>query len=125
MTEHKDKYQCLSDLVMLTLDGSAKQEHYTLLNELLRQSEANRRIYMDFMTTYVDLNYYDGVFNLPNDENVLDFDSGVWQAFAEDEKKAPKVEIQKEQAQRELIQKVVYPPRAKRKLSKFNSVLLP
>lgn len=124
MTEHKDKYQCLSDLVMLTLDGSAKQEHYTLLNELLRQSEANRRIYMEFMTTYVDLNYYDGVFNLPNDENVLDFDSGVWQAFAEDEKKAPKVEIQKEQAQRELIQKVVYPPRAKRKLSKFNSVLL-
>ena len=43
-----------------------------------------------------------------------------WADIAEYEKKAPGLEIPKEKPRRELIQKVVYPPREKRRVSKFS-----
>ncbi len=119
MTEHNDKYQYLSDLLMLMLNGRANQEHYALLNEMLRQSEANRRIYVEFMTTYVGLNYPDGAFNFQNEGDVLDFDSGVWQSLAKEEKTAPAITLPKEEAPSELIQKVVH-EKVPRKLDRLS-----
>jgi hypothetical protein len=44
----------------------------------------------------------------------------VLKGLGEDEKAAPVIEIPKETQERELIQKVVYPTREKRKISRFN-----
>jgi len=123
MAELKDKYQHLSDLLMLVLDGSAREEHYIQLNEMLRQSKANRRIYMEFMTTYVGLNYFEGDF-IEGDRNAFDFDMNVWQEMLEQEKTAPKIVFSKEKPQRELIQKVIPVPREKYKMTKFNKFTL-
>lgn len=47
-----------------------------------------------------------------------------WTAMVNYEKIAPEIEVPKEKLQPELIRKVVYPPREKRKVSKFNLVFL-
>lgn len=48
----------------------------------------------------------------------------LWQELADYEKTAPDLKIPQQQPQNELIQKVVYPPRVKRKLSKFSIFML-
>lgn len=123
MVVPEDKSKYLSDLLILVLDGSARQEHYVQLNEMLRRSEANRRIYMEFMTAYVGLNYFGGDF-IEQDSDVLNIDMDLWQEMSEREKTAPQIEISQDNPQRELIQKVVYPPRQKRKASKFGIIFL-
>lgn len=47
-----------------------------------------------------------------------------WKSLADYEKNAPMVELPKEKPQRELIQKVVYPLRERRKIGKFAIVVL-
>ncbi len=74
MNERKDDIQHLLELLLVVLDGNASEQEYARLNETLRQSEVSRRIYTDFMMTYVGLNYLDGVVNLYDDE-ILDFNA--------------------------------------------------
>lgn len=123
MVEPEDKSKYLSDLLILILDGSARQEHYVQLNEMLRQSEANRRTYMEFMTTYVGLNYLEGVF-IEQDSDVLGLDMDLWQKMSEYEKTAPIVVVSKEEPARELTQRVVYRQREKHKMSRFSQIFL-
>ena len=48
------------------------------------------------------------------------FDTDLWEQMLMSEKTAPAIELPKESLPRELIQKVVYPPREKREISRFN-----
>ncbi len=87
--------------------------------------------------TYPDLEkyYFDNVlllYLLPEvriaAESDLDSNSmlsdELWEALSEYERKAPKVQLQKQEPERELIQKVVYPPREKRRLNRFSIFIL-
>jgi hypothetical protein len=47
------------------------------------------------------------------------FDQALWAALREDQDKAPGLEIHRETPPRELVRKVVYPPKVKKKLNKF------
>ena len=48
------------------------------------------------------------------------FDQAFWATMADYEKTAPEIEIPKEKPSRELIPKVVYPPKEKQKVGKFH-----
>lgn len=47
-----------------------------------------------------------------------------WNEMSEYEKKAPEIEVPYKKPQRELLQKIVYPPRENRKMNKFSKVFL-
>ncbi|RQV94875.1 hypothetical protein EH221_06975, partial [bacterium] len=51
-------------------------------------------------------------------------DSQFWKMLAEHEEAAEEIELPKEPPQHELIQKVIYPPREKQKISKFQILTL-
>jgi len=119
----EDKSNHLCDLLLLVLDGSARKENYVQLNEMLRQSEANRRIYMECMTTYVGLHYFEGNFT-ERDRNSRDFDMDLWQEMSEHEKNAPATELPKVEPRQEPSRKVMLPPCEKRRLSTVSQVLL-
>ena len=118
MNSHDHMPLELFELFVLSFDGKLTEQQRESLNQQLLESSHARKCYLDFLVTYVGLNYSEGIVSLQEDESI-DFDNEVLRELAEYEKTAPLLQSPQEQPQRELIQKVVYPVRGKRKLSKF------
>lgn len=112
----------LYSLTLQALEGQISHSDFVRLEKYLQESSEYREIYSDLNIMYAYLRRPALTFNIDEEQNFT-FDANFWQALAEHEKIAPEIEIPG-QHQPELIQKVVYPPRAKRKLSKFSIFML-
>lgn len=133
MNQGKDKFVDPSKnhefdtLVFAYSDRLLKADKVQLLNEYLQDRRYVKRfveicnldqIIYEFISTNIDACDY-----LPNEKNITmsdQFDQMLWYKLADHEKTAPAVEVAKKEPQRELVQKVVYPPRDRRKPSKFS-----
>ena len=111
-------------IIQKSLDGSASSEEIQLLHDnLLRNNEA-RQFYIDFMMVH-------GALFLMSEElspkmkgqDVAVFNKALLD-LSEYEKAAPAIDESQEKPERELIQRVVYPPREKRIVSKFSIFFL-
>ncbi|MEN8127235.1 MAG: LamG-like jellyroll fold domain-containing protein [Planctomycetota bacterium] len=117
----------LHELIVIQLEGEMTAEQLMRLNDKLKDKE-QVRLYVECVSIFSELscpsmsdvtlnqNMIDAVSDLGNPDSYME----LLTILAESEKTAPAIEIPKEKPQRELIQKVVYPPREKRKISKFN-----
>lgn len=117
--DHK-KSQYFSELLLKFRDNSMNDEE-------LRQFEAELRVNSEARKYYVESAIIHSLFqgrksmhfDEPYAQAKTEWDHKVWEDFAAYEKTAPKIEFSEEEPQHELIQKVIYPPREKRKISKF------
>lgn len=111
-------------LILQAIEGRISESDFMRLEEYLRESSECCDIYSDLSIMYSYLRRPALTFNSQSVEepqySVLDPD--IWLELAEYEKSAPELRISREEPQRELIQKVVYPPRPKRQLSKFSII---
>ncbi|MEN8128220.1 MAG: FecR domain-containing protein, partial [Planctomycetota bacterium] len=120
---HKKDNIKVDDMLYLLAEGVLGDEGVGYINGWLASGPEAVKYYCQFINDYVAIKHE--VNSIIEMDNSLfgvsdEFDLELWSALADAEKIAPAVEIPKEQPQRELIQKVVYPPREKRKISKFN-----
>ena len=106
------------DLVTFSIEGTANPEQFSMLKQTLRRDPDAVKCYVDYISM---LSFFRSSEILKDAYDVPEcLDNRLWNQLAVYEKAAPAIELTKEEPQRELIQKVVYPPREKRKLSKFN-----
>lgn len=103
-------------------DGSITGKEMDLLNSFMLEDESVQNRYLEFMKTELALNHCVEQ-NFQTDSNFQIILQDI-QELAEYEKTAPAIEIPKEANEPELIQKVVYAPRQRRKLSTFSKVFL-
>ncbi len=98
------------ELVLLALQGEIDQSRLERLDSILKSDPKKVRTYVELMSIYTELSI-SGSVEIPadiQDNNVLVYDE-LMNQLAEEENKAPSVEIpQEEVPKRELIQKVVY-----------------
>ena len=102
-----------------SLDGEITVEEIQRLNSLLAAYPDIRAYYLKLMQMQSALREVrmPGEFPFSLDPP-LGENEQFWINMAEHEKTAPKIEISKDQSQRELVQKVIYPPRPRRKVNK-------
>jgi hypothetical protein len=107
-----------SFLLNRSIDGDATVQEIQQMNTLLAAYPDIEEYYLKLMQVQSALRevHFSGEFYSSQDIS----DGQFWAEVAEYEKTAPAIEIPREQPQRELVQKVVYPPHPKRKISKFN-----
>lgn len=125
-------------LIFASINGVASDEQERQLSMLLEDDPDARKIYVDYVMMFTLFYRRSGISIFVEDE-IRDYDFGdpdesaidaydlseessfmqVWREMAEYEKIAPAVVIPEEEPRRELIQKVVYPPRQKYKFTKF------
>ncbi|MEN8128573.1 MAG: FecR domain-containing protein, partial [Planctomycetota bacterium] len=110
------------DLILACLYGIATEDQQNQLGQILEKDSMLRKEYLEYISLHTLLSRRGGasLFVEEVDDSVLD--KAVWEALAEQERTSPEIIIPKEEPQpeRELIQKVVYPPREKQKISKFS-----
>jgi len=116
----------IEELIELAIDGSITAEQGRLLSEWIVSDPAVRRRYCEYMQLTVGI---DRLCASAPDPALPDcdtaFDLQLWNQLACDEKNAPGLDKSYcEKPSRELIHRVVYPPREKRKISKFNVFVL-
>ena len=106
-------------------NGAFKQEHLDQLSEWIQESPQNAERFAH--VAYLHRAIHDSLAGREIQRNILSdtqnediLDETTWKTFAEYEKTAPEIKLSKEESHCELIQKVVYPQREKRKFSKFN-----
>lgn len=121
MSEHRDTISYVSQCVFKLISGSLGEDELSKLEAILIQDETARRHYYELNYLIVAMKNTEGILGL---EEVLSPDMDVLQDMAEYEKTAPAVEELHGMPPRELIRKVVYPPREKRKISRFGMVFL-
>ncbi len=115
----------LYSLVLQSIEGRISESDFVRLEKYLQESSEYREIYSDLNIMYAYLRRPALTFSIDFDaEQYPTFDTDFWKELAEDEKTAPEIEISQEKSRRELIQKVVYPPREKLKVSKFSIAFL-
>ena len=128
MDQSQKKYAELRLLICQSEEGSISLEGMQRLNNILLNDPQARQYYREYIHTNVILKslYTTGKssFNEPQEYTPGQDYMDIFCELAHYEKTAPEIEIPKEKPQRELIQKVVYPPREKRKVSKFNIIFL-
>lgn len=112
-------------LIELAIEGSISTKQCQLLNDWIVNDPAIRRHYCEYIQLTVCIERLSDDMSLrdfPDCDIILDHD--LWNQLAREEKTAPEFDIPQKSSQQELIQKVVYPPREKRKLSKFSIFML-
>lgn len=110
-------------LLNRSLGGDATAEEIQQMNALLATYPDLGEYYLKLMQIQSALLEV----QIADDSNVSPntlLDERFWESMAEYEKTAPEIEIYREKPQRELIQKVVYPPHEKRKMSKLSIIFL-
>jgi hypothetical protein len=114
----------LIELIQRSLSDDISEEGFNKLNEILKRSDEARRHYREILYIYTKLGEHGAVVASAK-ETVEDvFDETVWMAMARYEQTAPKISPPKEKIQHEMIQRVAYPPRERRRLSKFSIIML-
>jgi len=121
MSDNRHTINYVSQAVFKLISGSITEDELAKLEEVLIHDEEARKHYYELIYVSIALKNAEGILSF---EEALNFDMDLWQYMAEFEKTAPMLEIPKEKPPRELIQKVVYPPRQKQKVSKFSLVFL-
>ena len=109
------------ELIQKSVDNNISEEEFSNLNAMLRDSDEACQFYHEIMRIYLKLEEHGN--RVGSTKKVIEEDilsESVWEAMAEYEKMAPTIEIPKEKPQQELIQKVVYPPLEKHKMSRFS-----
>ena len=113
----------IAELTLHSLNGTLDNSSLRRLEQLLEGNSQAVEYYQEILWTHVGLISMEGISYLQNVESSL-LDNDFWQTMLREEKTAPKLEIPQEGPQRELIQKVLYSPREKRRLSTFSKVML-
>jgi hypothetical protein len=126
MERPEDKIKLeLYSLTLQAIEGRISESDFKRLEEILQKSSEAREIYTDLNIMYAYMRRPALIFDVQREsEKVSSFDNDIWRLFAEYESTAPAVEIPKEKPTRELIQKVVYPPQEKPKITKFSIFVL-
>lgn len=111
-------------LIIKCLEGQISSEELERLNEALATNPEACKIYAEtvFINSQIARPGNIGTYLFDPESASLSsrFDDDFWRELAESEKTAPEIEIPKEKPPRELIQKVIYPPRKERIISRFN-----
>ena len=113
-------YMFINELIYKSLEGKLSEDENRVLNDFVSQPK-NIAYY------YKSLRLHEALkkrLNLLNEKSMGEVGNFGLEELAFYEKIAPSVELPEEEPQRELIQKVVYPPREKYKMSKFNLFML-
>lgn len=105
----------VSDAFFKSLSEGLTNAELAKLEDILIHNQAARKHYYDLAYVSAALKNTEGILAL---ERLLDFDTDLWQAMAQEEKTAPEVEIPKEKSS--LVQNGVHPPQEKREISKFS-----
>lgn len=113
----------IGELLSLALELEISQEQIDTLNRLLKNNPERIRYAINYLQINSALKRSSVVAGMQEMADADSFTNSLIQ-IAEYEKTAPAIEISEEKPSRELIQKVVYPPRGKRKISKLNIVIL-
>ncbi|MBN2513886.1 MAG: FecR domain-containing protein [Sedimentisphaerales bacterium] len=117
----KDQHKIDEYLIRL-LNNEISESDFIQLKEWIANNPNAIHYYCMFLSDYVTVRRQVELgFDIQDD---MLADPEILTVLAEYEKIAPAIEVPKKASQRELIQKVVYPPREKRNVSKFNILLL-
>lgn len=115
----------LNVLVELALDGSISPEQSGRLNDLIVHNPAVCKYYCEYIHLTVGLGRQSVKIPATDLQEYAEvFNQELWEILAEEEKTAPAIELTEEEPKRELIQKVVYPPREKFKLTLYHKFTL-
>lgn len=113
----------IADLTLHALNGTLDKAGLQRLEKLLSEDPTAVDYYQELVWIYAGLKSMEGMSYLQQtDEAMLSVD--FWQALLLEEKTAQQVTLPDKEPEQPLIQKVVYPPRPKRKLSKFDLITL-
>lgn len=126
MNMNQDKeHSELNALIVKAQEGSLSDEERSLLNDLMR-SPGTQKLYFEIIKVNCALHHLEsGAFERTNAaEADSDYHTNMLEQLAEHEKTAPEIILPEEEPQRQLIPKVLYPPREKRKMSKFGTAFL-
>jgi hypothetical protein len=123
MCEHNAKYD-FTELVLLALQGEITPEQMERLNAALSSDSARVQDYVELLEIYFELSSSGGVEVSPRVNNSAEEYNTFLRVLAEEERTAPECELLQEPLERELIQKVIYPPGEKRTISKFSLFML-
>ena len=85
MSSEGSTFSELAELIVLSLDGRSSEGQRNLLNRKLSDNSAARKFYIDFMSTYIGLNYLEGDIDLHEEQEQL-LDEEIWQALSESER---------------------------------------
>lgn len=122
MNNHKHE---IYDLIFASLSGIASEQQQKQLAQALEEDNELRKEYVDFLITYTLLHRRSGASIFIEDVREPVLDQKLWESLAYEEKTAPVVEMPREERlQQDLIQKVEYPAREKRKISRFDIFML-
>jgi hypothetical protein len=116
----ENNFYPIDELIELAIDGSISPEQSQQLNDAIVSHAAVRRHYCEYIQLNLNIERLIctvDTTDLPEYEMILDQE--LWDKLAYEEQQAPAIAIAQGKPQHELIQKVVYPPRGKRKISKF------
>lgn len=120
MKSPADDFSHVNELIELAIDGSISPEQSQQLNDWIVKDPAVCAHYCEYIQLNVNierLSYVADTPALPEYEAISDLE--LWEELACEERKAPAIALTPSEPRRELIQKVVYPPGEKRKMSKF------
>ena len=125
MSPSENDFNEINELIELAIDGSISPEQSQQLNDAIVRHAAVRRHYCEYIQLNLNIERLictvDAA-DLPEYEMILDQE--LWDKLAYEEQQAPAIAIAQGKPQQELIQKVVYPPTGKRKISKFGILTL-
>ena len=125
MKSPRKDFKEVNELIELAIEGSISSEQSQRLNDWIISDPAIRRHYCEYIQLSVCIERLSANISATEmSEYDMIFDQELWNQLAREEQTAPELEIPLEQSQDELIQKVVYPPKEKRKLSKFSIFML-
>jgi hypothetical protein len=122
------KFEEMRLLICELVDGAITPDRMARLNQILANNPEAVNHYIDFLDIQVLIQ--SNMSNMQSDVSAPVYSdesrklSELWRQLAEEEKTAPEIEIPKEQPRQTLIQKVVYPPRQKRKATKLSIAFL-
>lgn len=123
MDSKNEKYEELRNLICELVDGTITPEKRDKLNRILVNDPDAVNHYVEFLDIQIliksNLSNIEKDFSMPLYLDEVQELTDLWHQLAKEEVSAPEVSLPKEQPERELIQKVVYPPRGNHQFSKF------
>lgn len=123
MSEHSPKYG-FTELVLLALQGDITLEQMERLNSALSTDPAKIQVYVELLEIYSELSSSGSVEVSPRVSDSAEEYNTFLRVLADEESTAPECELLPESLGQEIIQKVIYPPREKRPISKFSIFML-
>lgn len=110
----------LSELIMRHLQGDNSPQDLQQLKQLLNDDAEAVELYVEYMMQFSALSQPGKIIleDFSEESSPSMLDTSLWIALSKYEMEAPEINLPKEQTRQELIQKVVYPPKEKRALSK-------